>query len=159
MEKLLDLIDVINEAVGDAISDMLVVETILHARGWNVTDWEAAYTDLPNRLMKVLVEVGYSMWICERYLQNYFFLQDRTLITTTDAERRCVTPEGLQNEIDALIGKYDKARAFVRPSGTEDLVRVYAEAATREQADKLALEVAKKVFEMAGGVGNPPEIA
>lgn len=86
-------------------------------------------------------------------------MQDRTLITTTDAERRCVTPEGLQNEIDALIGKYDKARAFVRPSGTEDLVRVYAEAATREQADKLALEVAKKVFEMAGGVGNPPEIA
>lgn len=58
IEKLLNFIDVINETVGDAISDMLAVETILHARGWNVTDWEAAYTDLPNKLVKVVVKVG-----------------------------------------------------------------------------------------------------
>lgn len=57
IEKLLALIDVINEAVGDAISDMLLVETILHSRGWNVSDWEAAYTDLPNRLVKIVVKV------------------------------------------------------------------------------------------------------
>lgn len=57
IEQLLNLIDVINETVGDAISDMLVVETILHAKGWNVTDWEAAYTDLPNKLAKVVVKV------------------------------------------------------------------------------------------------------
>lgn len=35
-KKLANLIDVINQTVGDAISDMLVVETILHARGWSV---------------------------------------------------------------------------------------------------------------------------
>lgn len=57
IEKLLTLIDVINETVGDAISDMLLVETILHAKGWNISDWESCYTDLPNRLLKVTVKV------------------------------------------------------------------------------------------------------
>ncbi len=41
------------QTVGDAISDMLLVETILHARGWSAQDWSKAYTDLPNRQMKV----------------------------------------------------------------------------------------------------------
>lgn len=52
-EKLSQVLDVINETVGDAISDMLLVETVLHAHGWSVLDWNAAYTDLPNRQMKV----------------------------------------------------------------------------------------------------------
>lgn len=84
--------------------------------------------------------------------------QDRNVITTYDADRKCSTPEGLQEEINNLVNKYNKARAFVRPSGTEDIVRVYAEAATREETDKLAAEVAKVVHEMAGGIDNPPEI-
>lgn len=45
--------DVINQTVGDAISDLLLVETVLHAFGWSVAEWDAAYTDLPNRQMKV----------------------------------------------------------------------------------------------------------
>lgn len=36
-------------------------------------------------------------------------------------------------------------RSFVRPSGTEDVVRVYAEADTQENADKLADQVAQCV--------------
>ena len=51
--KLEQLMNVINETVGDAISDMLLVESILHVKGWSVVDWSKAYTDLPNRLMKV----------------------------------------------------------------------------------------------------------
>ena len=51
--KLEQLMNVINETVGDAISDMLLVESILHVKGWSVQDWSKAYTDLPNRLMKV----------------------------------------------------------------------------------------------------------
>ena len=47
-------------------------------------------------------------------------------------------------------------RAFVRPSGTEDVVRVYAEAVTQEAADGLALAVARHVHKVAGGVGECP---
>jgi phosphoacetylglucosamine mutase len=35
--------DMTNETVGDAISDMLLVESILHARGWSVQDWNKSY--------------------------------------------------------------------------------------------------------------------
>ena len=47
-------------------------------------------------------------------------------------------------------------RAFVRPSGTEDAVRVYAEAPTQDQADDLALKVSRAVYDRAGGVGPMP---
>lgn len=50
------------------------------------------------------------------------------MIDTTDAERRTVSPAGLQEAIDSIVKKYKQARSFVRPSGTEDVVRVYAEA-------------------------------
>lgn len=43
-----------------------------------------------------------------------------------------------------------------RPSGTEDVVRVYAEAVTQQDADKLAIEVARLVHNMADGVGPIP---
>jgi len=51
--ELANIVDVINQTVGDAISDMLLVETVLHAKGWSAQDWSKAYTDLPNRQMKV----------------------------------------------------------------------------------------------------------
>lgn len=53
------------------------------------------------------------------------------MIDTTDAERRAVSPPGLQEAIDTLVTKYKQARSFVRPSGTEDIIRVYAEAKTQ----------------------------
>lgn len=46
---------------------------------------------------------------------------------------------------------------FFRPSGTEDVVRIYAEADTQINADKLALEVATAVYDTAGGKGKRPE--
>lgn len=89
------MIDVINQTVGDALSDMLLVELILHAKGWNIIDWEKSYEDLPNKQLKVKV-------------------RDRNAITTYDAERRCATPEGLQEKIDQTVAKYTSGRSFVR---------------------------------------------
>ncbi|NXF04919.1 AGM1 mutase, partial [Smithornis capensis] len=134
-----NMIDLINQTVGDAISDMLVIEAILALKGLTVQQWDAIYTDLPNRLLKVQVA-------------------DRRVIDTTDAERRAVTPPGLQEKIDTLVKKYRLSRAFVRPSGTEDVVRIYAEADTQENADALAHEVSLAVYHLAGGKGAPPQL-
>ena len=46
--------------------------------------------------------------------------------------------------------KYLKGRCFIRPSGTEDVIRVYAEASTQEAADSLANSVAKLVDQFLG---------
>ena len=135
--ELLCMIDLINEAVGDAIADMLVCEAILYQKGWSIEDWDNTYKDLPNRLRKVTVK-------------------DRTVIETADAERKVVAPEGLQEAIDKLAVEIKHGRSFVRPSGTEDIVRVYAEGDTQDNADALALAVSWKVFDMAGGIGEKP---
>ncbi|XP_040921142.1 phosphoacetylglucosamine mutase isoform X2 [Toxotes jaculatrix] len=130
--------NVINQTVGDAISDMLLIEAILAIKGMTVQQWDAIYSDLPNRQLKVKVA-------------------DRRVIDTTDAERRAVNPAGLQEAIDSLVKKHKQARSFVRPSGTEDVVRVYAEAETQESADALAHEVSLAVYRLAGGVGDEPK--
>nr|XP_054361426.1 phosphoacetylglucosamine mutase isoform X1 [Mirounga angustirostris] len=133
-----NVIDLFNQAAGDAISDMLVIEAILILKGLTVQQWDALYADLPNRQLKVKVA-------------------DRQVISTTDAERQVVTPPGLQEAINDLVKKYKLSRAFVRPSGTEDIVRVYAEADSQENADSLAHAVSLAVFQLAGGVGETPQ--
>ena len=47
-------------------------------------------------------------------------------------------------------------RSFVRPSGTEDVVRVYAEAETREATNQLAAKAEQIVYSLCGGIGDPP---
>ncbi|GAB1310877.1 Phosphoacetylglucosamine Mutase [Madurella fahalii] len=114
----------INQTVGDAISDMLMVEVILAHKNWTLRDWAMTYADLPNRLVRV--EVG-----------------NKDLFRTTDAERRLSHPEGAQEEIDQAVKKYKDARSFARASGTENACRVYAEAATHSEANELAERVAR----------------
>lgn len=112
----------INQTVGDAVADLLSVLAVLHYLEMTPEQWDREYTDLPNKLAKVVVP-------------------DRTVFKTTDAERKLVAPEGLQAKIDELVAKYPQGRSFVRASGTEDAVRVYAEADTRRHADELSQEV------------------
>ena len=68
VEKLRALTDLINQTVGDALSDLLLVEAILTNRQWTFKQWDQAYTDLPNRLVKVVVSS-----ITMIYLSCFFF--------------------------------------------------------------------------------------
>uniref|UniRef100_A0A0E0LI64 Phosphoacetylglucosamine mutase n=1 Tax=Oryza punctata TaxID=4537 RepID=A0A0E0LI64_ORYPU len=129
--RLLATSRLINQAVGDALSGMLLVEAVLQYKGWSFQNWCDLYTDLPSRQLKVKV-------------------QDRNAIVTTDAERRVCQPSGLQELIDGEISNYSHGRCFVRPSGTEDVVRVYAEASSEEAADSLAKRVAQHVERILG---------
>ncbi|OQR97283.1 phosphoacetylglucosamine mutase [Thraustotheca clavata] len=128
----------INQAVGDALSDALFVEALLIQHDWSIAQWDAIYQDLPSRQTKVKIA-------------------DRTVVKTTEDETAATAPEALKAAVESLVASAGpNARAFVRPSGTEDAVRVYAEAETQEGADALALAVAKAVHEHAGGIGDAP---
>eukprot|EP01120_Amphizonella_sp_Union-15-10_P002362 TRINITY_DN1254_c0_g1_i1.p1 TRINITY_DN1254_c0_g1~~TRINITY_DN1254_c0_g1_i1.p1 ORF type:complete len:535 (-),score=76.77 TRINITY_DN1254_c0_g1_i1:109-1713(-) len=129
LSRLLSIFTLINPCIGDALGDMLLVETILRHKKWTLGDWYNLYVDLPNTLIAQKVK-------------------DRMLIKTTDAERRVSAPLGLQEKIDALVSKFRRGRSFVRPSGTEDIVRIYAEAETKEGADALASGVALAVCDV-----------
>ena len=126
-----------NQAVGDALADLLLVEAVLCLQQKSIAAWGALYDELPSRQLKQRVA-------------------SRALLEPNATETRLVAPAALQAKIDALAASHKSGRAFVRPSGTEDVVRVYAEAATRRDADALALEVRRAVFDLAGGLGERP---
>ncbi|XP_062146160.1 phosphoacetylglucosamine mutase [Alnus glutinosa] len=129
--RLLAVSKLINQAVGDALSGLLLVEAILQHMGWSIQRWSELYKDLPSRQLKVKVV-------------------DRTAVITANAETMVVRPPGIQEAINAEAAKYPQGRCFIRPSGTEDVIRVYAEASTQEAADSLANSVARLVDQFLG---------
>lgn len=128
LETLVALTDLINQAVGDALSDMLLTEVALAAKSWTPVEWKNTYIDLPNRLVKVSVA-------------------DRGIFKTEYGERRLIQPEGCQEQIDLAVRARQGGRSFARASGTENAVRVYAEAYNQEDAESLARQVGKIVEE------------
>ncbi len=137
----------VNQSVGDAMSDMLLVDAILFLRGWDLSTWAQLYNDMPSKQAKVKVA-------------------DRTVITTNDNETAATSPaalqKALQSAMDAMALEENtssgpKPRCFVRPSGTEDAVRVYAEANSQSGADSLASEAMMLIYKLCGGVGAPPQ--
>lgn len=128
--ELKKLIAIIINYTGDAISDILVVETILRKFNWHIRRWFELYRDRPSSLIKIHVK-------------------DRSKIETANAARTCIQPEGLQSFIDSTVTDFGEgARCFVRASGTEDIVRVYAEARDSLSAAKLAETVGHKVKQL-----------
>ncbi|CAL9089367.1 unnamed protein product [Musa textilis] len=132
--RLLAVSQLINQAVGDALSGLLLVEAVLQYMGWSIRRWNELYQDLPSRQLKVKVA-------------------DQNAVVTANAETQVVKPSGLQELIDAESGKHPHGRCFIRPSGTEDIIRVYAEASMQEAADSLARSVALLVDRVLGS-GN-----
>ena len=72
--QLLAVSRLMNQAVGDALSGLLLCEAVVRS-GTSLQAWQDLYSDLPSRQLKLVVA-------------------DRTAITTTDAERKCVSPPG-----------------------------------------------------------------
>lgn len=140
LAQLLAAHQLINQATGDAMSDLLFVEVLLIQRNWSIADWDRMYTDLPSRQTKVQVA-------------------DRSVLKADDVDdTQVLAPDALRAAIADTLAAYSgkQGRGFIRPSGTEDAVRVYAEAQTQADADALALALAKLVHQHAGGVGAEP---
>eukprot|EP00993_Chasmostoma_nieuportense_P000057 NODE_1052_length_1686_cov_24.311097_g988_i0.p1 GENE.NODE_1052_length_1686_cov_24.311097_g988_i0~~NODE_1052_length_1686_cov_24.311097_g988_i0.p1 ORF type:complete len:532 (-),score=135.64 NODE_1052_length_1686_cov_24.311097_g988_i0:89-1663(-) len=117
----------LHPTVGDAIADLLMCEACLAILQWDVEKFVSLYTDLPSRQLKVSFE-------------------NHTRIKTVWDETKVTQPASMQAEIDKCVSMYEGARAFVRPSGTEPAVRIYAEASNQVEADALALDL-KKMLE------------
>ncbi|CAK5023965.1 unnamed protein product [Meloidogyne enterolobii] len=123
--KLLSLFSkLVNEVDGDAIADLLTVEFLLRYFNWTIQDWEKnTYSNCPSFQLKVPVSN-----------RNLF-------VTPEDNETKLLQPIGIQNKIDECVSKFLNARAFIRPSGTEQIVRIYSEANSLEEAKQLANEL------------------
>ena len=133
LETLRAVTDLINQTVGDAISDFLLVELILAHKEYTVKEWLATYTDMPNKLAKQIVKH-----------------RDEYQTVPGTAEQKLQSPPGLQEQINAEVAKYKNGRCFVRASGTEEAVRIYGEAADAYDVDHMIQTVADLIYIKSG---------
>ncbi|CEF70380.1 Alpha-D-phosphohexomutase, C-terminal domain and Alpha-D-phosphohexomutase, alpha/beta/alpha domain I and Alpha-D-phosphohexomutase, alpha/beta/alpha domain II and Alpha-D-phosphohexomutase, alpha/beta/alpha I/II/III domain-containing protein [Strongyloides ratti] len=117
----------INRVTGDSITDLLCVEICLRYFDWSVEDFYNIYKDFPNKQIKVPVK-------------------NRSLFVTITDETRLIQPMKLQDFIDKKLENMKSGRAFVRPSGTENIVRVFAEDSDIDNAEKLAADIAEEII-------------
>eukprot|EP00762_Andalucia_godoyi_P007361 ANDGO_01562.mRNA.1 Phosphoacetylglucosamine mutase len=105
----------LHPTVGCAIRDMLAVLCALPMVDLTFEKLADLYSDMPSKMTKIIVK-------------------NRNVFVPNSDETRLVEPAPVQAEIDRICALYasKSARSFVRPSGTEDCVRLYAEAADAE---------------------------
>jgi phosphoacetylglucosamine mutase len=104
--ELSELQEFFHPTIGDGIMDMLAVIYILQEMEMEIDDWNDFYQNNPYKLFKMEVN-------------------DKSYFETTKDEVTLTKPEKLQNYIHTICK--DGTRAFVRPSGTENYLRVYVE--------------------------------
>lgn len=95
----------------------------------DAANWNAVFTELPSKQVKVAVK-------------------DKSQLRCTEDETRLVEPHALQEAIDRIVQAVDSShgRCFVRPSGTEDVVRIYAEALAEGSVDRIVDEVRQAIL-------------
>ena len=125
VSKFLQFLKLTNEAVGDSMWVLMMMEAFLKDRDMSIQMADKVYSDYPSRMLKVSVK------------------KRENFVTEADDETILLKPEGLQAEIEAVWSKVTPSRAFARPSGTEDVVRIYAEGPTQEKADEIGQEILK----------------
>ncbi len=127
-KTLLGFSRMINQTVGDALSDLLMVQALLICTKKSMLEWSELYFDLPNRQLKVDVK-------------------DRSIFKPILADTQLESPIELQEYIDASVKTISRGRCFVRPSGTEAFVRVYVEAENEQDCIKIGELIVNKVKE------------
>ncbi|KAH8581530.1 phosphoacetyl glucosamine mutase [Cryptosporidium sp. chipmunk genotype I] len=115
-------LNLFNPVIGDAISDMLAFE-----------------------ITRIFVQARFGCKFSMCLYNDLNVIQDKvylkrtdldTLICDKETEKFLVEPKELQENIDNYISNFNdnSSRAFIRPSGTEEVARVYVESPTLERA-------------------------
>jgi phosphoacetylglucosamine mutase len=127
LNLLIDFIKAFNPTVGDSLSVVVCAEKCLKMLNFKISDVYNLYENIPSVNMKKVVK-------------------DKEIYKTNEDDSRLIQPLEIQSQIDLIVQEYmqDYGRCFVRASGTEDIVRVYAEAKTPEIAQKIS----DRVFEI-----------
>lgn len=120
------LSNILNQWTGCGIANMLAVLYVLKSFGW--TNWVNMYDDLYTKQVKLFV--------------------DKNKFQTVDYGRFCIKPLGLQELMNNILNKYTGSRAFIRPSGTEDLVRLYVECENERDLGHITTSIKNAVYDI-----------
>ncbi len=123
LELISIFISMFNRTTGDSLSALIAIESSLMLNNMKLITLYEIYNELESVNVKVIVK-------------------DKNVFIPNEDDTKLLEPREIQNEINQIVSQYSGlARCFVRPSGTEDIVRIYSEA---ENLD-VAKEIAEKV--------------
>lgn len=110
IEELKELKEIFNQYVGDSISNLVGIMTILNKSNISYNDWYNLYKNKPNILTKI-------------------HIADKSIYLSETNEKRLIAPINVQKYLDSIINKYIDLNifCFVRASGTENILRLYVE--------------------------------
>ncbi len=116
-----DFLKSFNPTVGDSLSVLICAEKCLKIMNFKCSDIYDLFQILPSVNMKKVVK-------------------DKLIYISNEDDSRLIEPFDTQIKIDDIVNEYknDFGRCFVRASGTEDIVRIYAEAKSIDIAQKIS---------------------
>lgn len=117
-ENLKDLECFFHPTIGDGIMDMIGILFILQELNFTIYEWNDLYVDNPYYLFKMKVF-------------------NKSCFDTTKNELRLTKPLDFQKYLDTICD--EKIRCFVRPSGTEDYIRIYVEGDTIDIVNNVSM--------------------
>lgn len=108
-----------NPYAGDAIRDWMITAICLDVLQYTVDDWYSMYEETPN-------------------LKGKFVGADRNKMRVEQEDRLIVEPAGLHEKLQGVM---EGGRFIIRPSGTEDMIRLYLEHPNEKKLPELMNQV------------------
>lgn len=105
-----------NPSVGDAITNFLLIEIALQYLKKTYTNTLELYVDLKYKTSKIAVK-------------------NKGNLKVTEIEDKVVEPADIQPAIESILEKHKGKKAFLRASGTENVLRLHVQADTAEQVE------------------------
>ena len=99
--------------IGDAIYDLFAVIYIIRELNIKYIDWYNLYD--------------------KNYTKNFKIkVKNKNIFKTNNTENKLTDPIGIQEYLEKIMKKYNNVYTFIRPSGTEDIIRLHIQADTEE---------------------------
>lgn len=150
----------INQSVGDALSDMLLTLAALRVSKFSLYIQICDYRQFDSiicyllllyaQILKLNIESWYSLYYDLPSKQLKVPVKNKSIIVCSEDETTVVSPVAVQEQLNIAMSSIPSGRCFIRPSGTEDVVRVYAEALNQIQANELADKAVDIIKTMIG---------
>ena len=110
----------LNPFIGDGVADLFAVLFALQELDITPKQWYQLFDKRPSNTYKLCVK-------------------DKTIFKTTQDETRLITPYKVQERQDEIMK--NKCRIFIRPSGTENVVRLHIEGNSLSDIDEFKILV------------------
>ena len=110
-----DLSAFINPLIGDGVADVFAICYVLQELDISPKQWYGLFEKLPARTYKMVVK-------------------NKDIFKTNQDQSRLISPTDLQPKLDEIMKS--GCRVFLRPSGTEDIVRMHIEGPTMSDIEE-----------------------